>query len=402
MRPYRKMMIRGAFLQVVTLGIYRFWLATDMRRFLWANTEVGGDSAEYTGTAMELLIGFLIAIALLVPIFLLIAVAALSLGPPGQLAGLVAYPLLAVFAQYAYFRARRYRLTRTVFRGVRLHQTGSAWRYALRSVLWALLVALTLGLAYPFAQASLERYKLAHTYYGDLQGAFAGRGLSLFLRGSWIWLLALGPAMAGLVFAAATIDWMSVIEASRNGAGRELPRVLQSNSAFKIAMAVFTSGIGWSIFLGTILFPVFQAIVLRWWLNGLRLGDAVVASRLRTGQVYGAYLRYVGWAMLFSLGAFLCVGAIVAVAALLLRSSGIDKGTLGSLGAVTGVLVYIAIAFCLWVVYQVAVKLRLWRIMVDSVEISGFAVIARARADATRPSSAVGEGLVDALGAGGI
>src|ERR1700760_225297 len=57
MPDYRRLMIRGALLQAVTLGIYRFWLLTDMRRFEWANTEVGGDSAEYTGTAIELLLG---------------------------------------------------------------------------------------------------------------------------------------------------------------------------------------------------------------------------------------------------------------------------------------------------------------------------------------------------------
>ncbi len=49
-------------------GIYRFWLATDIRRFLWSNTEVAGDGLEYIGTARELLLGFLIAIALLIPI----------------------------------------------------------------------------------------------------------------------------------------------------------------------------------------------------------------------------------------------------------------------------------------------------------------------------------------------
>ena len=61
--------MRGAVLLAFTLGIYRFWLATDIRRFLWSNTEIAGDSLEYTGTAIELLIGFLIAIAVLVPIY---------------------------------------------------------------------------------------------------------------------------------------------------------------------------------------------------------------------------------------------------------------------------------------------------------------------------------------------
>ena len=54
---------------MVTLGIYRFWLATDIRRFLWSNTEIAGEALEYTGTALELLLGFLVAIALLIPVY---------------------------------------------------------------------------------------------------------------------------------------------------------------------------------------------------------------------------------------------------------------------------------------------------------------------------------------------
>ena len=46
------------------------------------------------------------------------------------------------------------------------------------------MIGLTLGLAYPFAQASLERFKLHNTCYGDLQGHFVGSGMRLFFRGS--------------------------------------------------------------------------------------------------------------------------------------------------------------------------------------------------------------------------
>ena len=67
-RAFWRLLIRGAVLLLVTLGIYRFWLATDVRRFLWSNTEIAGDGLEYIGTARELLLGFLIAIALLVPL----------------------------------------------------------------------------------------------------------------------------------------------------------------------------------------------------------------------------------------------------------------------------------------------------------------------------------------------
>jgi hypothetical protein len=48
------------------------------------------------------------------------------------------------------------------------------------------------------------------------------------------------------------------------------------------------------------------------------------------------------------------------------------------------------------------VKLRIWRLAVDSISLAGFEAISHVRADTSLPSSAVGEGLADALGAGGI
>lgn len=400
MPPFRRLMIRGAFLQIVTLGIYRFWLTTDMRRFYWANTEIGGESPEYTGTAIELLIGFLIAIAILVPIFVLIALAGLSLGPAGQLAGVVGYAILGVLGQYAFFRARRYRLTRTVFRGVRLHQSGSAWRYAFRSILWGIVILLTLGLAYPFAQASLERYKLSCTWYGDLQGSFVGRGSSLFWRGLLLWLIVLAPIVASIAYLSAAVDWSALAEALRSG-GLKNPRALESNAAFKTAMAGLASGFGWTAFAVLIVYPAFQAIIARWWLNGLRFGDVAVSSDLRMRRFYGAYLRCLGWTLLIGSGGVLAF-AVLGFAIWALASPALDKNTVAIIGGAAAIVVYVVVVFSIWIIYQVAVKLRLWRLMVDSVEITGLEALARVRADSTAISSAVGEGLIDALGAGGM
>src|SRR5262249_30077033 len=85
--PYWRIMVRGAVLLMVTLGIYRFWLATDQRRFLWGNTEIAGDALEYAGTARELLIGFLIAIAVLVPLYVILSLATLGSDVVGELSG---------------------------------------------------------------------------------------------------------------------------------------------------------------------------------------------------------------------------------------------------------------------------------------------------------------------------
>ncbi len=121
-RSFWRLLAHGSVLLMFTLGIYRFWLTTDIRRFLWSNTELAGESFEYTGTARELLLGFLIAIAILLPLYAGFFLVALGLG---ELSSLLALLVLTVLGHYAVYRARRYRLTRTVYRGVRFHQSGS-------------------------------------------------------------------------------------------------------------------------------------------------------------------------------------------------------------------------------------------------------------------------------------
>src|SRR5439155_23094704 len=97
----------------------------------------------------------------------------------------------------------------------RFHQTGAAWRYAVCALFWWTLIALTLGLAYPFAQASLERLKLRHTYYGNLRGEFIGAGWRLFLRGLLMWILVIGPLVAAIVYPfVVAIDWNALLEAA--------------------------------------------------------------------------------------------------------------------------------------------------------------------------------------------
>src|SRR6201986_749842 len=180
----------GTGLELITFGFYRFWLATDTRRHLWSHTSIDGDAPEYTGRGRELLVGFLFAMAILLPIYL----AYFLIGIEAERAkAFASFPLLAffyLFGQFAIYRARRYRLTRTVWRGVRFWMTGSGWAYAARAALWGLLMILTLGLILPWREAALERYKMQHSYYGDLQGSFEGTGWEFFKRGWWLWLLA--------------------------------------------------------------------------------------------------------------------------------------------------------------------------------------------------------------------
>src|ERR1700742_4953442 len=162
-----RLVSKGAALELVTAGFYRFWLATDIRRHLWSNTMIDGDAAEYTGRGKELLIGFLFAMAILVPIYLGYFLIGIEVERFKEFASFPLILAFYAFGQFAIYRARRYRLTRTVWRGVRFWMDGSGWAYSWRAVLWGFLVLLTFGFALPWREAALERYKMRHSYYGD-------------------------------------------------------------------------------------------------------------------------------------------------------------------------------------------------------------------------------------------
>src|SRR5262252_4179795 len=102
---------RGAALELATFGFYRFWLATDIRRHLWSHTVIDGDAAEYTGRGKELLVGFLFAMAILVPIYLGYFLLGIEAERYQEFASIPLILLFYTFGQFAIYRARRYRLT---------------------------------------------------------------------------------------------------------------------------------------------------------------------------------------------------------------------------------------------------------------------------------------------------
>jgi uncharacterized membrane protein YjgN (DUF898 family) len=391
-RTFWPLLVRGAVLLMLTLGIYRFWLTTDVRRFLWTNTELAGDGFEYTGTARELLLGFLIAIAVLVPLNAAIFMLTLSLG---EATGLASVALLTVLGQYAVYRARRYRLTRTVYRGVRFHQTGSAWRYAACAIFWWTLILLTLGLAYPFAQSRLERLKMRNTFFGDLPGRFEGSGLRLFLRGIVLWVLAVVPFTVGIVATLMAIDWDNLSNLTR---GDDASSWLDGSGLAGAVVYASLTGV-WLLLSIAIFYPFFQAMLLRWWASGLRFGALAVTCHLRNTQVFGVYARFLGHALLFTLAAGVIIGS--GWFGLHQLSGEIDTVLDEIVTTAAAVAAYVAVALGYSTIYQATVRLGLWRCVVESVEISNVAVLDHVSA-AGHAASSVGEGLADALSVGGV
>ena len=147
-------------LTLVTLGFYRFWGITRERHYLWNKSRFIDDRLAWTGTGMELFIGFIMAVVIFfVPfIGLQFFMQALILqGHIGMVAGLtlVFYVGLLYLAGFAIFRALRYRLSRTQWHGIHGGSDdqgfGFGWSYAWKTMAGAM----AMGLLIPWSMTQL-------------------------------------------------------------------------------------------------------------------------------------------------------------------------------------------------------------------------------------------------------
>ncbi len=175
---------------LVTLGVYYFWGKTRVRRYIFGQTEFEGDRFAYHGTAKELLLGFAKALVVfIVPIVALTFVRdVLDVEPSIKgLAALLISVLLLIFIPVAMVGARRYRLARTSWRGIRFSFRGRAWEFIGIFLKGSLLTGLTFGLYYPFFVTQRQAFLISNSYFGNERFAFEARGRALF----WRFLLAI-------------------------------------------------------------------------------------------------------------------------------------------------------------------------------------------------------------------
>ena len=375
-RPaFRRMVMRGAMLELVTAGFYRFWLATDMRRHLWSHTSVDGDAPEYIGTAKELLIGFLFALAILLPAYFGYLLLGLEAEIYQAYASLPLGLLYYVFMQFAIYRARRYRLTRTVWRGVRFSMTGSGLNYAWRVALWNILISLSLGLALPWRQAALERFKMRYTAYGHLRGRFDGTGGQLFRRGWGLWL--------GL--------WVLVL----------LPFVLGYQSKPWLAGLAFIV----LLFALPFVYAMYKAIEWRWWVSGIRFGDVQFESDMGRAELIDLYWKLLGWSLLIILGLAIWYSAIAGIGYTLVEGDTPEQRFL-AMAQHWGVMVpaalgYVAGILAFWAVTRIYLLHDIWQRVASSSAVSNLEAAADV-ATQGEAAGALGEGLSGSLDVVGI
>ncbi len=242
------------FLSIVTLGIYGFWGRTEVRKRIWSSVRLAGEPLEYTGTGKELFLGFLFVIGVVfLPLVLLSAGAEFTANK--AVAGAIRVAVFAIFIYLGFvalYRARRYRLSRTNWRGIRGALVGNSWAYGWTSI-WTLLL---LPIAV-IAVSTIVRLLVGPSIVGHLAGSpWLTGGTVLLSLVAWLWLV---PWRATKLYRRITND-MTFGESPFSFVGSAGPLYARFVARW-IGVVILAAGVGAALF-ATGLAQKFKAIAV--------------------------------------------------------------------------------------------------------------------------------------------
>jgi uncharacterized membrane protein YjgN (DUF898 family) len=372
--------LKTGFLTVITLGFYRFWMKTRMRRWFWSAIRPGGHPMEYVGDPWEKLLGFFIAVVILTfyigiinLVVMFVSFSVFSSASLGYLASVVGVIPLWFYAQY---RARRYVLARTRWRGVRFGLEKGAWGYAWRALAhWAVTV-LTLGLLWPRMTFWLEKYVTDRTYFGSARLHQGGHWTMLY-RAAIPFVLSLFVMAAGAIW----VFWLDPIVVSADittdGVMRSIEEMMDGGAAALPVVGVERLG----IFLIGIIGLFYGAIHYRFvskrlmanhkTTEGITLHSRLSGPRVVSIYVLGSFIAY--------LTLVLGIVGLVIFAIITLGPSAMLGGAMGDFGsaadlpqivAVPIIAVFYLSIFLMWnVLYSTFVTFPLMRHMTQTLSL---------------------------------
>lgn len=236
-------------LTIITFGIYRFWGKVKVRQYLYSQTELMKDRFAYHGTGKELFIGWLKAAGVFIIGYGIIIGLAKFIHP---LFFLLAYPIFIVVIPFALVGARRYRLSRTSWYGIRFSFRGE-FKTAVGLYAGGLfLTTITLGIYYPIFHAKMQGFWRNNSYFGNTPFKYDGNGKDLL--GSFILAVFLSIITLGIYW-----FWYKAYEQRYDWEHTTFPSVkfkstitggkLSSFTLTNLLLIIFTLGLGfpWAI-----------------------------------------------------------------------------------------------------------------------------------------------------------
>jgi uncharacterized membrane protein YjgN (DUF898 family) len=300
--------LRSLLLTLLTLGWYRFWGRTSVRRYLWSHFSAFGDRFEYRGLGIELFLGFLVAVgSLLVFEGAVLGLVWWAWGDelPAEIGMtdimtwaliIVGLPLLPV-AQYAGWR---YRLTRTAWRGIRTGLKGSSWLYGGMAIGWGFVNAMCMNLVTPVRDVSLTGYRTRHMTFGNLNFGFAGRAADIYGRFIGFYFLNIAAwVVLGIVVAV-------IIGMSTNNSPLSFEQMMEklAHPTPMTLLFVFLGMLAFYTLIGIMILPVrcwWMAYSIRYMVSRAWFDRLQFVSGVTTRQIWGfLVLNYL--ILIFTLG----------------------------------------------------------------------------------------------------
>lgn len=291
-REYAPIAFTNLLLTIVTLGIYTFWARARTRRYLWSRTRFIDDRLEWTGTGLELFIGYIIAIfCFVLPLGLLnLAVqGVLMRGHTGAAAliGAILYVALIYLVGVAIFRALRYRLSRTYWHGIRGGSDEQGFRYGW-SYFWRTIVGyLALGLMVPWSMTKLWNERWSAMSFGPMRFNATAQWRNVFGR---YLIFYFSPAVLFIALIALLAIFGGIGYAT-GGFSRGGPTGTGTVAAFVIAAVLLY--LGFFVALGLVALTYYAAF-FREAAGSLRLGELHFGFTARTMDWVLLYLGNVG------------------------------------------------------------------------------------------------------------
>ena len=171
-------------LTIVTLGIYSFWAKNKVREFHYSHTEMDGDRFAWHGTGGELFRGTLKATAILFVLGITFSILTALLGGNTSPAITIAvtltlYIAIGLLVCFAVNNARRYRMSRSSWRGIRFSFHGESVEFLKMMARGTLLSIVTLGFYTPYFQNHRRAFLVNNARFGSEPFMYGADGSEL-------------------------------------------------------------------------------------------------------------------------------------------------------------------------------------------------------------------------------
>jgi uncharacterized membrane protein YjgN (DUF898 family) len=348
-----KLTIVNFLLGLITLGFYRFWAKTNVRKHIWSSVHINNEPLEYTGTGMELFKGFLMVfLCFILPYIVALTALTAIQGPESPLAFALQMAFILVIYVlwgFAVYKARKFQLSRTNWRGIRGTLVGSAMTYSLLYFGSLMAKSMSFGWATPVMNTVLAEQITNDMRFGDAAFKFKGRAGPLYPTYALCWFLTLAAVVVVIALLVGSSSISSYLDQLFSGDAS--PESIQEYATF-FAVA------------GGVLFLLFMLIVPMLW-------AVYSAKEIRT---FAQYTRFDG--VPFSINA-----------------------TAGSVIWLT-VINLLLIIFTLGIAWPF-VQQRVVKFVVDRLKMEGLVDVDRIRQSQAKLETR-GEGLADAFDVGGL